>query len=86
MGDYAEWSEDERQEWLLHELASKRPLIPTSMPMSEDVREVRRPGAYSGCHMHHLSHGNAMQSNQTAGYTLLRYVSACALLDVQQQT
>jgi phosphoenolpyruvate carboxylase len=37
---YAEWSEDERREFLLHELASPRPLFPPQWPMSGDVHEV----------------------------------------------
>jgi phosphoenolpyruvate carboxylase len=41
LGDYAEWGEDRRLEWLVRELGSKRPLIPSAMPMSKDVREVR---------------------------------------------
>lgn len=41
MGDYSSWSEDERIAWLVQELESKRPLIPPSMPMTGEVKEVR---------------------------------------------
>ncbi|KAJ3124037.1 hypothetical protein HK098_001413 [Nowakowskiella sp. JEL0407] len=47
LGAYAEWSEEEKQEFLLKELQSKRPLVPASWPevpgaefVSENVREV----------------------------------------------
>jgi phosphoenolpyruvate carboxylase len=40
MGAYAEWSEDERQRFLLAELASRRPLIPVDLDASAEVREV----------------------------------------------
>ena len=39
-GDYEYWSEDEKQAFLLKELASKRPLIPTGWKPSGDVQEV----------------------------------------------
>ena len=41
LGSYAEWDEDKRIEFLTRELEGKRPLIPTAMPMTNDVREVR---------------------------------------------
>ncbi len=40
LGDYATWSEDERQRFLLQELESRRPLIPADLPASPDVQEV----------------------------------------------
>ncbi|KAK9905656.1 hypothetical protein WJX75_003995 [Coccomyxa subellipsoidea] len=40
VGDYSSWSEDERIAWLVQELESKRPLIPPSMPMTGEVKEV----------------------------------------------
>lgn len=40
MGDYGAWSENERIAWLVQELESKRPLIPPSMPMTGEVKEV----------------------------------------------
>ena len=40
LGDYSSWSEDERIAWLVQELESKRPLVPPSMPMSDEVKEV----------------------------------------------
>ena len=33
MGSYGDWDEAKRVEWLTHELASKRPLIPRSRPL-----------------------------------------------------
>jgi len=40
LGDYAQWSEEDKQAFLLRELSSKRPLIPRSWKPSEDVQEV----------------------------------------------
>lgn len=40
LGSYAEWDEEKRIEFLTRELEGKRPLIPTAMPMTNDVREV----------------------------------------------
>lgn len=40
LGDYAQWSEDDKQAFLLRELSSKRPLIPRNWKPSEDVQEV----------------------------------------------
>mmetsp|Transcript_11538 Transcript_11538/g.34176 ORF Transcript_11538/g.34176 Transcript_11538/m.34176 type:complete len:888 (-) Transcript_11538:12-2675(-) len=40
MGSYNEWDEDKRIEFLTKELQGKRPLIPSDMPMSAEVREV----------------------------------------------
>ncbi len=40
MGDYDQWSEDEKQAFLLKELSSKRPLFPANWHPSEDVQEV----------------------------------------------
>ncbi len=40
LGDYATWSEDERQTFLLQELESRRPLIPADLPASPEVQEV----------------------------------------------
>ncbi|KAI8477117.1 MAG: phosphoenolpyruvate carboxylase-domain-containing protein [Monoraphidium minutum] len=39
-GSYNEWDEERKIEWLTEELATKRPLIPADMPMSDEVREV----------------------------------------------
>ena len=41
LGDFGEWSEDERMEWLVKELQSKRPLVPPAMPLTGEVKEVR---------------------------------------------
>ena len=40
MGDYNQWSEDDKQSFLLRELASRRPLIPRDWEPSSDVEEV----------------------------------------------
>ena len=40
IGDYAQWSEKDKQNFLLTELASKRPLIPVDWQGSEPVDEV----------------------------------------------
>jgi len=42
MGDYAEWSEADKQSFLLKELQSKRPLIPNNWQPSDSVQEVLR--------------------------------------------
>lgn len=38
-GSYKGWDEDERLEFLTRELETRRPLIPLTMPMSDEVRE-----------------------------------------------
>ncbi|KYR00064.1 Phosphoenolpyruvate carboxylase [Tieghemostelium lacteum] len=40
MGSYKEWDEKTRQDFLIRELENKRPLIPTDLPCSADVKEV----------------------------------------------
>ncbi len=40
LGSYQDWSEQERQDFLLEQLHSKRPLLPSDWPMSEDTAEV----------------------------------------------
>ena len=40
LGDYNQWSEDDKQAFLLRELNSKRPLFPRSWQPSEEVQEV----------------------------------------------
>ncbi|GLP95990.1 phosphoenolpyruvate carboxylase [Paraferrimonas sedimenticola] len=42
LGDYASWSEKEKQNFLLGELTNKRPLISASWEPSEDTAEVLR--------------------------------------------
>jgi phosphoenolpyruvate carboxylase len=39
LGSYAEWNEEQRQEFLLRELASRRPLIPIDLELDADARE-----------------------------------------------
>lgn len=40
LGHYRDWSEEQRQEFLLEELASRRPLIPRHWECSAETREV----------------------------------------------
>jgi phosphoenolpyruvate carboxylase len=40
LGDYGQWSEEDKQAFLLRELSSKRPLFPPKWQPSEDVQEV----------------------------------------------
>ncbi|MBA57418.1 MAG: phosphoenolpyruvate carboxylase [Pseudomonadales bacterium] len=40
LGDYSQWSEEEKQRFLIGELNSNRPLIPRHLQCSEEVREV----------------------------------------------
>ena len=40
LGDYAQWSEADKQAFLLRELSSKRPLFPAQWDASDDVKEV----------------------------------------------
>lgn len=40
LGSYAKWSESERQEFLVRELQSRRPLIPRGLSCSDDARDV----------------------------------------------
>ncbi len=40
LGDYRSWSEAQRQQFLLRELDSRRPLFPRHWPASPEVREV----------------------------------------------
>lgn len=40
LGDYAAWTEEEKQIFLIKELASKRPLIPNNWTPSSDTKEI----------------------------------------------
>lgn len=40
LGSYREWSEQERQDFLLQELQNKRPLLPANWPVSDESAEV----------------------------------------------
>lgn len=40
LGDYHQWSEEDKQAFLLEELQSKRPLVPSTWEPSADVKEV----------------------------------------------
>ncbi len=40
LGSYSEWSEEQRQEFLVRELNNRRPLIPAEFEPEEDVAEV----------------------------------------------
>ncbi|HEX8408892.1 MAG TPA: phosphoenolpyruvate carboxylase [Thermoanaerobaculia bacterium] len=39
IGSYAEWDEEQRQEFLLRELASRRPLVPRDLTLDDDARD-----------------------------------------------
>jgi phosphoenolpyruvate carboxylase len=39
LGSYAAWNEEQRQEFLLRELASRRPLVPHDLALEDDARE-----------------------------------------------
>lgn len=59
LGDYLQWDEEQRQAFLLSELASKRPLIPTNWQPGAQVQEVldtcavvaRQPREALGCYI-----------------------------------
>ncbi|KAH7544034.1 hypothetical protein ACOSQ2_031308 [Xanthoceras sorbifolium] len=40
IGSYREWSESQRQEWLLSELSGKRPLFGPDLPKTEEIADV----------------------------------------------
>ncbi|GLJ38512.1 hypothetical protein SUGI_0784760 [Cryptomeria japonica] len=40
IGSYKEWSEEQRQEWLLLELQGKRPLFGPDLPKTDEIRDV----------------------------------------------
>jgi phosphoenolpyruvate carboxylase len=40
LGDYTQWNETERQQFLIRELESRRPLVPRNWAPSEETREV----------------------------------------------
>nr|AOW69137.1 phosphoenolpyruvate carboxylase [Suaeda aralocaspica]APC57591.1 phosphoenolpyruvate carboxylase 2 [Suaeda aralocaspica] len=40
IGSYKEWSEEQRQEWLLSELSGKRPLFGPDLPKTEEISDV----------------------------------------------
>lgn len=40
LGDYAEWDEQRRVDFLLHELTNPRPLLPEQWPCTDETREV----------------------------------------------
>jgi phosphoenolpyruvate carboxylase len=39
LGSYGQWTEEQRQEFLLRELASRRPLIPHDLELDDDARD-----------------------------------------------
>ncbi len=59
LGAYDKWTENERQDFLTRELASKRPLIPEKFPACEEVQVVldtfrmlaRQPAEYLGAYI-----------------------------------
>ncbi|MFC0308356.1 phosphoenolpyruvate carboxylase [Gallibacterium trehalosifermentans] len=40
VGDYAQWSEEDKQAFLIRELSSRRPLVPQDWQPSEDTKEI----------------------------------------------
>lgn len=40
LGDYAQWSEEDKQAFLIRELSSRRPLVPQDWSPSEETREI----------------------------------------------
>lgn len=40
IGSYKEWSEEQRQEWLLSELSGKRPLFGPDLPKTDEIADV----------------------------------------------
>ncbi len=40
LGDYAQWSEEDKQAFLIRELSSRRPLVPQDWNPSEETREI----------------------------------------------
>ena len=52
MGNYADWSETDKQAFLLKELQSKRPLIPQNWEPSANVQEVLRTCREISLHAH----------------------------------
>ena len=57
LGDYRAWSEDQKVDFLLRELGSKRPLIPHQWSPSSDTREVLET-----CRVIAESHSDAIHS------------------------
>ncbi|MGV6806738.1 MAG: phosphoenolpyruvate carboxylase [bacterium] len=64
LGDYREWSEDEKQTFLIAELDNPRPLIPEDWQPSDDVAEVldtfrliaEQPQGNIGCYIISMTH------------------------------
>ncbi|WP_100658145.1 phosphoenolpyruvate carboxylase [Alteromonas flava] len=50
LGDYNQWSESDKQAFLLRELSSKRPLFPRQWQPSEEVQEVLNTAATIAAH------------------------------------
>ncbi|PPS06472.1 hypothetical protein GOBAR_AA14188 [Gossypium barbadense] len=40
IGSYREWSEEQKQEWLLSELSGKRPLFGSDLPKTEEIADI----------------------------------------------
>lgn len=53
LGDYNQWSEQDKQAFLLRELSSKRPLFPRQWQPSEDVQEVLDTASTIAAHSLH---------------------------------
>lgn len=65
IGDYKQWSEQDKQTFLLNELNSKRPLIPRKWQPSDDVQEV-----LNCCHV------VAQQSSEALGIYIISMARA----------
>ena len=81
LGSYLDWSEADKQTFLLGELASRRPLIPADMPASDDTREVldtfaelaRQPAAALGAYIISM----ATHPSDVLAVRLLQQESGC---------
>ncbi len=73
VGNYAEWDEEQRQTFLLQELASKRPLFPHHWQPSADVQEV-----LDTCHV-----AAAQNEQALAGYIISMARQPSDILAVQ---
>ena len=40
LGSYAEWSEEDRQQFLMRELGGRRPLVPANLEAAPEIQDV----------------------------------------------
>ena len=84
LGDYREWGEQEKQQFLLAELNNPRPLIPTDWQPSSDVQEVldtfavvaSQSSSAIGCYIISM----ARQASDILAVKLLLKASGCTYL------